>query len=234
MRSSLQAPTTKPTPTSCSIGFWGTFDWSTEEGKDPARRNTQMDAVRLGRNARIAGTPQDGFLDIPCLVEVQRECISQTPEDALHLQTLQRDGRTAVHSAATWERWQETVTTLALSEASQRVLDQRWKRFCANSGRTCTAAPFASQGSMTGEDWYILSQQGDWIFQGLLSGEFLEYAVTMCTIFRLFAASEPDDRSLDILDGLVKRFDYLHRKLMPPPCRPLQFHRLEHGVESVK
>eukprot|EP00808_Paulinella_micropora_P012401 g5321.t1 len=64
---------------------------------------------------------------------------------------------------------------------------------------------------------YVLSQQGDWIFQGLLLGEFLEYAVTMCTIFRLFAASEPDDR-----------------KLMPPPCRPLQFHRLEHGVESVK
>eukprot|EP00808_Paulinella_micropora_P009248 g12763.t1 len=113
----------------------GTFDWSTEEGKDPARRKTQRDAVRLGRNARIAGTPQDGFHDNPCLVEVQRERISQTPR-----------------TPCTW----------------------------------------------------------------------------------LFAASEPDDRSLDILDGLVKRFDYLHRKLMQPPCRPLQFHRLEHGVESVK
>eukprot|EP00808_Paulinella_micropora_P012402 g5322.t1 len=95
----------------------GTFDWSTEEGKDPARRKTQRDAVRLGQNARIAGTAQNGFHDIQCLVEVQRECISQTPEDALHLvegclkrhffpilagkQTLQRDGRTAVHSAAT-------------------------------------------------------------------------------------------------------------------------------------
>eukprot|EP00808_Paulinella_micropora_P000076 g68150.t1 len=196
-----------------------------------ASADYQAQTQLLQHRALSAGTAQNGFHDIPCLVEVQRECISQTPEDALHLvegclkrhffpilagkQTLQRDGRTAVHSAATWKRWQQTVTSLALSEASQRVLDQRWKRFCANSGRTCTAAPYASQGSMTGEDWYVLSQQGDWIFRGLLSGEFLEYAVTMCTIFRLLAASEPDDR-----------------KLMPPPCRPLQFHRLEHGVES--
>ena len=49
---------------------------------------------------------------------------------------------------------------------------------------------------------YVLAQQGEWIFQGLLTGEFLEYAVTLCAIFRLFAASEPDDRSLDTLRQL--------------------------------
>lgn len=81
---------------------------------------------------------------------------------------------------------------------------------------------------------YVLAQQGEWIFQGLLTGEFLEYAVTLCAIFRLFSASEPDDRSLDTLRQLVVRFEYLHKKLMPPPCRPLQFHRLRHGIESVE
>jgi len=150
----------------------GTFDWAREEGKDPARRKTQADAVRLGQNARIAGKAQNGFHDVPSLVEVQRECISQTPEDALHLVegclkrhlfpilakkvTLQRDARTAVHSAETWVRWQERLDRLALKEPMQLVLDERWKLFCANSGRTCSAKPFASPGSMTGEDWWVI------------------------------------------------------------------------------
>jgi len=147
----------------------GTYDWLLPEGQDPARRKTQADAIRLGQNARIAGTPQQGFHDIPSLVEVQTECISQTPEDALHLvegclkrhlfpilsgkTTLSRDGRTAKHSEATWARWQAQVNKLAMKERTMSVFDQRWKKFCQTSGHTCTAAPFASPGSMSGEDW---------------------------------------------------------------------------------
>ena len=81
---------------------------------------------------------------------------------------------------------------------------------------------------------YVLAQQGEWIFQGLLAGEFLEYCVTLCTLFRLLAAPAPNKQSLKAEADLVVRFEYLHKRVMPPPCRPLQFHRLRHAVESVE
>eukprot|EP00808_Paulinella_micropora_P000444 g65369.t1 len=115
----------------------GTYDWLLPEGKDPPRQKTHTDAMRLGQNARIAGTPQQGFHDIPSLVEVQKECISQTPEDALHLvegclkrhlfpilaggTTLSHDSRTAKHSGATWARWQTQVNKLAMKERHMRI-----------------------------------------------------------------------------------------------------------------
>jgi len=81
---------------------------------------------------------------------------------------------------------------------------------------------------------YTLEQQGEWIFAGLLQGELLEYVVTLCTIFRLLAAPAQTEQSVQALARLGVRFQYLHRKLLPPPCRPLQFHRLSHAIESIK
>jgi len=81
---------------------------------------------------------------------------------------------------------------------------------------------------------YVLAQQGEWIFDGLLTGEVLEYVVTLCTLFRLMAARKQSPELLASMMTLSDRFQFLHVKLMPPPCRPLQFHRLQHGVESVK
>eukprot|EP00808_Paulinella_micropora_P000445 g65370.t1 len=87
---------------------------------------------------------------------------------------------------------------------------------------------------MSGEDWYVLAQQGEWIFLGLLAGEFLEYCATLCTLFRLLAAPAPNKQSLKAKADLVIRFEYLHKRVMSPPCMPLQFLRLHHGVESVQ
>ena len=81
---------------------------------------------------------------------------------------------------------------------------------------------------------YVLAQQGEWIFDGLLQGEVLEYVVTLCTLFRLMAAPKQNPANLANMTALCDRFQFLHTRLMPPPCRPLQFHRLQHGVESVK
>eukprot|EP00808_Paulinella_micropora_P012749 g72488.t1 len=138
------------------------------------------------------------------------------------------------HGAAVWARWNAALQRFQMSEAKQRVVDQRWDNFCKGSRRSCTAKPFASGGSMTGEDWYVLAQQGEWIFDGLLRGEVLEYVVTLCTLFRLMAAPKQNPARLATMMTLCDRFQYIHTRLMPPPCRPLQFHRLQHGVESVK
>jgi len=58
--------------------------------------------------------------------------------------------------------------------------------------------------------------------------------VTLCTLFRLMASLKQTPELLASMMTLCERFQFLHTKLMPPPCRPLQFHRLQHGVESVK
>eukprot|EP00808_Paulinella_micropora_P029722 g55441.t1 len=81
---------------------------------------------------------------------------------------------------------------------------------------------------------YVLAQQGEWIFDGLLREEVLEYVVTLCTLFRLMAAPKQNPARLATMMTLCDRFQYIHTRLLPPPCRPLQFHRLQHDVELVK
>eukprot|EP00808_Paulinella_micropora_P010169 g38691.t1 len=65
---------------------------------------------------------------------------------------------------------------------------------------------------MSGEDWHVLSQCGEYIFDGLIDdADFKEYLTTLCCIFRLAAS----------------------KKIVPPMCHPLQLHRIRHLLENV-
>lgn len=150
--------------------YSGCFDWGQQPGVDPARLKTGADAKRLGRDAVTHNQCNQGFHDEPCLVEVQQDCIRQTPEDALHLiegclkrhlfpilageKTLNRPLNHS-ESEAVWARWNASLQNAQMSEEKRHVLDQRWTNFCKGTGKSCTAKPFASGGSMTGEDWYV-------------------------------------------------------------------------------
>eukprot|EP00808_Paulinella_micropora_P016863 g7422.t1 len=175
----------------------GCYDWGHQPGADPA------DARRLGRDAVTHNFCNQGFHDQPCLAEGKKSSLDNHEQ-----------------GAAVWARWNAALQRFQMSEAKQRVVDQRWDNFCKGSRRSCTAKPFASGGSMTGEDWYVLAQQGEWIFDGLLRGQVLEYVVTLCILFRLMAAPKQNPARLATMMTLCDR--------------PLQFHRLQHGVESVK
>jgi len=157
----------------------GTFDWAEEEGKDPPRTKTGADAKRLGTNARIKGDSDGGFHDTPCLMEVlDQDCIQQTPEDALHLvegclkrhlfpifageKILTRPGNNTF-SQGTWDKWAAQVKLLHITDQRREVLNKRWKEFCVRTGRTCTAVPFGSASSMTGEDWYLYNAHSHFI-----------------------------------------------------------------------
>eukprot|EP00808_Paulinella_micropora_P014539 g75810.t1 len=110
-----------------------------------------------------------GFKREPVLLDVLKDCIVQSPQDALHLiegclkkhlfpwlagkKEVARPG-----SGATWERYLAQQEAMAITPEQQGVVDERWLDFCARIGRSCSAAPFRSGGSMSGEDWYIL----DW------------------------------------------------------------------------
>eukprot|EP00808_Paulinella_micropora_P024927 g36500.t1 len=119
-----------------------------------------------------------------------------------------------------------------LPPASLKILDERWLKLCAATGRTTNAAPCKSPGSMTGEKWYILASQcGEWIFDDLLSGDRKQYVVTLCTLFRLFASPNITGRVVGALARLEGRFQTLHRKLLPPIAAPLVFHRIGHIIE---
>jgi len=87
---------------------------------------------------------------------------------------------------------------------------------------------------MTGEDWYVLSQCGEWIFDGLIENvEFKEYVTTMCCIFRLAASKKVSGELSETLRRLEARFQRLHGEIVPPMCHPLQFHRIRHLLENV-
>jgi len=45
---------------------------------------------------------------------------------------------------------------LYITDQCREVLNKRWKEFCVRTGRACTAVPFGSAASMTGEDWYTV------------------------------------------------------------------------------
>jgi len=157
----------------------GCFDWGHDAGADPARLKTGADAIRLGRDAVVQNHSNQGFHDKPCLAVVQTDCIRQTPEDALHLvegclkrhvfpilageKTLTRPAN-HTQSEAVWARWNVMLKRFCMTEkrrdggpTSASVLDQRWANFCKVTGRSCTAKPFASGGSMSGEEWYSFS-----------------------------------------------------------------------------
>ena len=179
------------------------------------------------------------------LLKVQDDCILQTPQDALHLiegcmkkhlfpwlagkKKIKRPG-----SGASWERYLAQQAALAITPAQQAVLDERWLDFCGRIGRSCTAAPFSSPGSMSGEDWYMLALCGEWIFDGLLTGSKLEYCVTLCALFRLMSAAVITPDLIATLSRLEKRFQALHAKIVPPISRPLVFHRIRHLIEDMK
>lgn len=149
----------------------GCYDWGHQPGADPARLKTGADARRLGHDAVTHNFCNQGFHDQPCLVDVQTDCIRQSPEDALHLvegcikrhlfpilageKILTRPDNHG-QGAAVWARWNQALKRFQMREELQRVLDQRWENFCKALRRSCKAKPFASGGSMTGEDWYHL------------------------------------------------------------------------------
>ena len=82
---------------------------------------------------------------------------------------------------------------------------------------------------------YILASQcGEWIFNGLLGGAHKEYVVLLCTIFRLLASPLITDSVIRTLSNLERRFQVLHRQLLPPIAAPLQFHRIGHIIESCQ
>lgn len=69
---------------------------------------------------------------------------------------------------------------------------------------------------------YILASQcGEWIFNGLLGGAHKEYVVLLCTIFRLLASPLITDSVIRTLSNLERRFQVLHRQLLPPIAAPL-------------
>ena len=87
---------------------------------------------------------------------------------------------------------------------------------------------------MSGEDWYALSQCGEWIFDGLIQdADFKEYVTTLCCIFRLATSKKVTEELSEKLGRLEARFQSLHRRIVPPVCHPLQFHRIRHLLDNV-
>eukprot|EP00808_Paulinella_micropora_P024932 g36505.t1 len=220
------------------------YDWRHQEGADPPPTKTHTKAITYGTNALISAQGHyKGFKDLPLFAHLQEDCIQQSVEDALHLvegcikrrlfrlltgqKIFERPG-----TGRTWEHWLQSLKDWELPPASLKILDERWLKLCAATGRTTHAAPCKSPGSMTGEKWYILASQcGEWIFDDLLSGDRKQYVVTLCTLYRLFASPNITGRVVGALARLEGRFQTLHRKLLPPIAAPLVFHRIGHIIE---
>jgi len=243
-----------------SLGYWGCtkceqkserhgdfFDWGIKHTLVPPRRKTGRRAVLDGQNAvRLGLEHVHGFKKEPVVARMLDDCIVQSPEDALHLlegclkNHLFRllGGKKDVADPGQgrrWEEWLRQLEKIKMKPWQRRVFDRRWRQYCRLTGRTCSASPFQTPGSMTGEDWYTLALCGEWIFQGLIEdAKLLEYCVTLCTIFRLLAAPIITPRLTATLDRLETVFQRLHVEVMPPIARPLVFHRIGHLIQDVK
>jgi len=230
-----------------SVRFRHFYDWGDDRKQPLPRLKTGRSAVLYGRDARVHRMDhRHGFKKEPIVAKLLDDCILQSPEDALHLV----EGCLKMHlfrllagkkdvaqpgPGGRWARWLGELDRIAMTPAARNVLDQRWRTFCQLTGRSCTATPFASSGSMTGEDWYVLALCGEWIFDGLIpNAALLEYCVTLCTIFRLLGATTITPKLLDILTRLEQRFQFLHLAVMPPIARPLVFHRIGHMIRDVR
>eukprot|EP00808_Paulinella_micropora_P016969 g62203.t1 len=140
------------------------YDWRHPEGADPPRRKTHENAIRYGRNAAISAEGQyKGFQDVPIFAQLQKDCIKQAVEDALHLvegcikrhifallmggKKVERPGK-----GKKWEEWLRKVEEwgVMFTQEKQRILDQRWLAFCAATGRTTNAAPCRNPDDVTG------------------------------------------------------------------------------------
>eukprot|EP00808_Paulinella_micropora_P007627 g34164.t1 len=120
------------------------------------------------------------------------------------------------------------------TQEKQRILDQRWLAFCAQQDEQPTLL-LAETPTITGEKWYILASQcGEWIFNGLLTGAHKEYVVLLCAIFRLLTSPVITNSVIKTLANLERRFQAVHRQLLPPIAAPLQFHRIGHIIQSCQ
>eukprot|EP00808_Paulinella_micropora_P005604 g10655.t1 len=247
------------------------------------QKKTHTKAITYGTKALISAQGHyKGFKDVTLFAHLQEDCIQQSVEDALHLVEgcIKRHlfrlltGQKIVERPGTgrrWEDWLQSLKDWELPPASLKILDERWLKLCAATGRTTNAAPYKSPGSMTGNfsqfrktfqtgktfpNWenlpklrifsqtgkvfpkqerYILASQcGEWIFDDLLSGDRKQYVVTLCILFRLLASPVITGRVVGALARLERRFQTLHRKLLPPIAAPLVFHRIGHIIESVQ
>lgn len=141
------------------------FDWRSLPNADPAPLKDGAKAIRYGNNALIAAEKMyKGFRDVPIFAHVQEDCITQSVEDALHLVEgcMYRHlfallkGEKVVDRPGTgplWERWLKELASWKLKKKKQKILDERWKLFCAATGRHGGATPCNKGGDMTGEQW---------------------------------------------------------------------------------